>query len=231
MFDHFFQRVSDQFIAGGGFKMLLNGLGGTLLLALAGLVIGVLLGTVFAVMRVIPPNTLMGKLCNAVGAVYVTVIRGIPLVVLLLLGYYGIFGPMGWNPMPVGIMLFGINSSAYVAEIMRSGIQAVDRGQLEAGRSLGLPYRAAMVKIILPQAVKNILPALGNEFVVLIKETSVAGFITIFELTRAGRAIVSNNFDAFVPYLVLAAVYLVLVLLATALVNSLERWLRKSDNR
>jgi His/Glu/Gln/Arg/opine family amino acid ABC transporter permease subunit len=211
--------------------MLADGLGVTLLLAVSALILGIALGTVFAVMRVIPSDTVAGRIFNAIAGLYVTVIRGIPLVVLLLLIYFGIFGPMGWDALPVGILVFGMNSGAYVAEIMRSGIQAVDRGQMEAGRSLGLPYRAAMIKIILPQAVKNILPALGNEFIVLIKETSVAGFITVSELTREGRSIVSSSYDAFVPYLVLAAVYLVLVLLATALVNSLERWLRRSDNR
>lgn len=231
MFDNFFERVYTQFIAGNGIDMMITGLGSTLLLALSALVLGIVLGTVFAVMKVVPANTLPGKILNGIATVYVTVIRGIPLVVLLLLGYFGIFGPRGWDAMPVGIMIFGINSSAYVAEIMRSGIQAVDKGQMEAGRSLGLPYRAAMVKIVLPQAVKNILPALGNEFIVLIKETSVAGFISIFDLTRAGRAIVSNNYDAFVPYLVLAMVYLVLVLIATGLVHLLERWLARSDNR
>lgn len=231
MFDQFFERVYDQFIAGDGLEMLKTGLGGTLLLALSALVLGIVLGTVFAVMKVIPGRTVVGKICNTIATVYITVIRGIPLVVLLLLGYFGIFGPRGWNEMPVGILIFGINSSAYVAEIMRSGIQAVDKGQMEAGRSLGLPYRASMVKIVLPQAIKNILPALGNEFIVLIKETSVAGFISIFELTRAGRAIVSKHYDAFVPYLVLALIYLVLVLIATGLVHLLERWLAKSDNR
>lgn len=231
MLDNFFERLYIEFIKGDGAAMLLNGLGGTLSLALAALVIGVFLGTVFAVMKVLPGATIFGKACNAAAGVYITVVRGIPLVVLLLLGYYGIFGPMGWGALPVGILIFGINSSAYVAEIIRSGIQAVDIGQTEAGRSLGLPYSATMTKIILPQAVKNILPALGNEFIVLIKETSVAGFITIYELTRAGRAIVSSYYDVFVPYLVLAAVYLLLVMIATFIVNSLERWMRRSDYR
>lgn len=231
MFDNFFQRIYDQFIAGNGFDQLLSGLKNTLLIALLGLIIGVFLGIVFAIMRVIPRTNFFGKLCNFISIIYITIIRGIPLVVLLLLGYYGIFGPMGANALAVGIIIFGINSSAYVAEIVRSGIQAVDKGQMEAGRSLGLSYRASMLKIVLPQAIKNILPALGNEFIVLIKETSVAGFITVFDLTRAGRAIVSQTYDAFVPYIVLAMVYLVLVLIATYLVGLLERRLGKSDNR
>ncbi|MDL2287113.1 amino acid ABC transporter permease [Eubacteriales bacterium OttesenSCG-928-G02] len=231
MFNNFFQRLYDQFIAGDGFSRLLEGLKNTMLIALFGLIIGVVLGVLLAIMRVIPGNTVFGKICNTVSKIYITVIRGIPLVVLLLLGYYGIFGPMGASALVVGIAIFGINSGAYVAEIVRSGIQAVDKGQMEAGRSLGLSYSTTMLKIILPQAVKNILPALGNEFIVLIKETSVAGFITVFDLTRAGREIVSKTYDAFVPYIVLAAVYLVLVLAATYLVGLLERRLSKSDNR
>ena len=129
----------------------------------------------------------------------------------------------------MAILVFGLNSGAYVAEIIRSGIQAVDKGQMEAGRSLGLSYGVTMKKIILPQAVKNILPALGNEFIALIKETSVAGFITVFDLTRAARSIVSKTYDPLVPYLVLALMYLVLVLIATVLVHQLERVLHKSD--
>lgn len=158
MFDNFFERVYTQFIAGDGIDMMITGLGSTLLLALSALVLGIVLGTVFAVMKVVPANTLPGKILNGIATVYVTVIRGIPLVVLLLLGYFGIFGPRGWDAMPVGIMIFGINSSAYVAEIMRSGIQAVDKGQMEAGRSLGRPTARPWSKLCFRRRSKIFCP-------------------------------------------------------------------------
>lgn len=231
MFDNFFERLYRQYITNDGLALTLNGLLVTLQLALVGLIIGIALGVIFGIMKVMPRNTIFGKVCYTIASGYVTVIRGIPLAVQLLLGYFGILGPLGIDPLPVGMLIMGINSSAYVAEIIRSGIQAVDIGQTEAGRSLGLSYGATMRKIILPQAVKNILPALGNEFVVLIKETSIVGFITITDLTRATGAIVSRSYDVFVPYIVLAVAYLVLVMLATGLVNLLERRMRRSDSR
>ncbi len=231
MFDNFFERIVRQYIDGGGFQLLLDGLGNTLIMAVAGFAIGVVLGTLLAVFKVVGRNNIFTRLLSGFASVYITVFRAIPLVVLLLLGYYGIFGPMQIAPLPVGIVIMGINSSAYVAEIVRSGIQAVDKGQMEAGRSLGLSYIATMSRIILPQAIKNILPALGNELVTIIKETAVAGFITVFDMTKATRDIVSKYYDAFVPYLMLALAYLVVVLVATFLVNRFERRLRRSDSR
>lgn len=230
----FFEKVYDIYITGGAYRSMLEGLKFSLVIALLSVVIGVVLGALVAIGKVIPRNTLFGRITNAVSTVYITIIRGTPVMVQLLLAYYGIFNrSFKGNPykaLIIAVLVFGINSSAYVAEIIRGGILSIDKGQMEAGRSLGLNYRTTMGTIILPQAIKNILPALGNEFIVLLKETSVAGFITVFDLTRATRAIVADHYTAFVPYLVLAAVYLVLVLFATFLLNLLEKRLRKSDH-
>ena len=229
MFDNFGQKFINAFIDNGGYKLMIDGLWITLQIALSALIIGIVVGTMFAIMNVIPVRGIFSRILHIIADVYITVIRGTPVVVQLLLVYYGILSPLRVPAMIVAILVFGLNSSAYVAEIIRGGINAVDRGQMEAGRSLGLSYGSTMQQIILPQAVKNILPALGNEFIVLIKETSVAGFITLIDLTRAAQNIVNDVYEAFIPYLMLAAMYLVLVMIATFLVNSLERWMRRSD--
>lgn len=234
MFDNLFERIYDIFIKGGGYKLLLEGLQYTMIIALVSVIIGIILGAIVSVFKVIPQKKFIVKALNAVCNVYIAIIRGTPVMVQLMLAYFGIFGAsFKGNPykaLIVAIIVFGINSSAYVAEIIRGGILSVDKGQMEAGRSLGFSYSTTMMKIIMPQAIKNILPALGNEFIVLIKETSVAGFITVFDLTRAARALVADYHDTFVPYLVLAAVYLVIVLIATYLLNLLEKRLRKSEH-
>ena len=229
MFDNFGQRVIDTFITEGGYKLMLRGLGNTMLIALAALVIGIVLGVLLSIMKVTPVRGPISRILHVIADIYITVIRGTPVVVQLLLMYFGVLAPMGVPALVIAILVFGVNSSAYVAEIIRGGIMAVDKGQMEAGRSLGLSYGTTMQQIILPQAIKNILPALGNEFIVLIKETSVAGFITVFDLTRAAQSLVTKSYDVFVPYLVLAAVYLVLVMIATFFVNLLERWMRRGD--
>ncbi len=215
--------------------MMLEGLKYTLLMAFFALVIGIVLGTLLAVVKVTPHKSIFGKFLDKIATLYITVIRGTPVMVQLLLCYFGIFaGSLRGVPQKallIAIIVFGINSSAYVAEIIRSGILAVDSGQMEAGRSLGLSYSTTMLKIVLPQAIKNILPALGNEFIVLIKETSVAGFITVFDLTRAARALVADYYNAFVPYCVLALVYLLLVIFAEFILRRFERRLRRGDKR
>ena len=208
---------------------MLDGLKSTVIIALGALVIGVLMGTLVAIVKVRQNRGVIGWILSGIADIYIAIIRGTPVMVQLLLVYFGLLSPLGVSALIVAILVFGLNSGAYVAEIIRSGIQAVDKGQMEAGRSLGLGYGVTMSKIILPQAIKNILPALGNEFIALIKETSVAGFITVFDLTRAARSIVSRTYDPLVPYLVLALMYLVLVLIATVLVRQLERVLHKSD--
>ena len=229
MFDNFGQRVFQIFITDGGYKLMLKGLGNTMIITMAALVICVVLGILLSIMKVMPVRGPISRVLHVIADIYITVIRGTPVMVQLLLMYYGVLSPMGVPAIVIAIIVFGVNSSAYVAEIIRGGILAVDRGQMEAGRSLGLSYGTTMQQIILPQAIKNIIPALGNEFIVLIKETSVAGFITVFDMTRAAQALVTQTYDAFVPFLVLAAVYLVLVMVATFFVNRLERWLRRSD--
>ena len=229
MFDNFFGRLYDEFVRQGGYKLMLEGLGNTIVIALVALVIGVALGILAAVVKVMPKKGILSRILNLLVDIYITVIRGTPVLVQLLLVYFAFLSPIGMDALPVAMIVFGINSGAYVAEIIRSGILAVDKGQMEAGRSLGLSYSVTMTKIVLPQAIKNILPALGNEFIVLIKETSVASVITVFDLTRAARAIVANTYDYLVPYLTLAAAYLVLVMIASYLVGLLERRLRRSD--
>lgn len=229
MFDNLFGRFYAQFITQKGYEVMLDGLESTVIIALGALLIGVAMGTLVAIIKVWQPHNVLGRLFNAVADIYIAIIRGTPVMVQLLLVYFGLLSPLGVPALVVAILVFGFNSGAYVAEIIRSGIQAVDKGQMEAGRSLGLGYGVTMREIILPQAIKNILPALGNEFIALIKETSVAGFITVFDLTRAARSIVSKTYDPLVPYLVLALMYLVLVLIATILVRQLERVLHKSD--
>lgn len=234
MFDNFFEKAYDIFITGGAYKLMLEGLKFTVIIAVAAVIIGIILGTVAAVFKVIPQKHFIAKILNFIATVYIGVIRGTPVMVQLLLAYYGIFAysfkGMEYKALIIAIIIFGINSSAYVAEIIRGGIMSVEKGQMEGGRSLGFNYVTTMTKIILPQAIKNILPALGNEFIVLLKETSVAGFITVFDLTRAARAVVADHYNAFVPYLVLAAVYLIIVTIASYLLSLFEKRLRKSDH-
>ena len=170
----------------------------------------------------------MLKFFNSVCKIYVTVIRGTPIVVQLMIMYYIIFASSR-NSLMVAVIAFGINSGAYVAEIVRSGIMSIDNGQFEAGRSLGFNYSQTMIHIILPQAFKNILPALANEFIVLLKETSVAGYVTIRDLTMGGNIIRAATYSAFMPLLAVAAIYLVMVIVFTKLVNILERRLRNGE--
>ena len=170
------------------------------------------------------------KILNLICKVYLTVIRGTPVVVQLLIIYFIIFGSVDINKTLVAVMAFGFNSGAYVAEIFRSGIMSIDDGQFEAGRSLGFNYAQTMFYIIMPQAFKNVLPALGNEFIVLLKETSVSGYIALEDLTKGGDIIRSRTYDAFMPLIAVAVIYLVMVMIFTKLVNMLERRLRNSDH-
>lgn len=172
-------------------------------------------------------RTLLG-IANWVGQVYLTVIRGTPVVVQLMIMYYIIFASSR-NSLLVAVLAFGINSGAYVAEIVRSGIMSVDQGQFEAGRSIGFDYKRTMLYIIIPQAFKNVLPALANEFIVLLKETSVAGYVTIRDLTMGGNIIRAATYSAFMPLIAVALIYLVMVIFFTKLVGVLERRLRKSE--
>ena len=208
----------------------LDGLKVTLIISILAVLLGIAIGLVVAVAKVASSRNkklwLLNKICN----IYLTVIRGTPVVVQLLIIYFVIFGNVNIDKIPVAIMAFGFNSGAYVAEIFRSGIMSIDGGQFEAGRSLGFNYVQTMRYIIMPQAFKNVLPALGNEFIVLLKETSVAGYIALQDLTKAGDIIRSRTYDAFMPLIAVALIYLAMVLIFTKLVNMLERRLRNSDH-
>ena len=226
-------RVIDVLFTDGRHIMLLNGLRLTVIISLCSVIIGIVLGTIVAVVKVAHQNyqkSVALKILNLIVTVYVQVIRGTPTVVQLLIMNFVIFASSR-SPVVVAILCFGINSGAYVSEIMRAGINAVDYGQTEAGRSLGLSAFETMKSIVLPQAVKNILPALGNEFIVLLKETSIAGYISIQDLTKAGDLIRFATFEAFIPLITVAVIYLIMVLGLSKLLSMLERRLSKSDNR
>lgn len=209
--------------------MLLDGLKNTIIITLGALLIGIVLGTAVAVIKFLteekPALKPLAWLCN----VYVTVVRGVPVVVLLLIFYFVILRSA--DGIVTGIVAFGINSGAYMAEIIRGGINAVDGGQTEAARSLGFNRMASMRFVVLPQAVKNILPAIGNEMIALLKETAVAGYVAVQDLTRAANLIRNNTYDALNPLLATAIVYLTMVVLLTALLGKLEMRLRRSDVR
>ena len=216
------------FIQENRYIQFLDGLKNTLVITLFATIMGVIIGTVVAVIKTMHKQNGSLKIANAVCEFYTTVIRGTPVVVQLLITYNIIFASSNL-PVLVGIAAFGINSGAYVSEIIRAGINAVDVGQTEAGRSLGLSQGITMLKIVMPQAVKNILPAVGNEFISLLKETSVIGYIGTVDLTKAAQLVISRSFDAYFPYLSIAAVYLILVCGLNFLFKKFERRLAKSD--
>ena len=227
------------FIEDERWRYLVRGLGNTLLITMFALIIGVVIGIVVAIIRSTHDKLIdetrpglgrvLLKLANLVCQVYLTVIRGTPVVVQLLLGVFVIFLYLG--DVTVACIVFGVNSGAYVAEIFRSGIMSIDNGQFEAGRSLGFNYVRTMQYIVIPQAFKNVLPALANEFIVLIKETSVAGYAGVIDLTKGGEIIRGRTFEAFMPLLAVAAIYLVLVVFFTWLVSKLEKKLRNEGGR
>ena len=219
-----------NFIKDDRWKYILDGLGVTLRVTFFAVLIGIVLGFLVAVVRSTCDKTGKLKILNAICKLYLTVIRGTPVVVQLLIIYFVIFGSMDISKVIVAVMAFGLNSGAYVAEIFRLGIMSVDSGQFEAGRSLGFNYAQTMMYIIMPQAFKNVLPALGNEFIVLLKETSVSGYIALQDLTKGGDIIRSRTYDAFMPLIAVALIYLAMVLIFTKLVNILERRLRSSDH-
>ena len=231
----FFSEIGDafyqNFIAQDRWKYLVNGLKNTLMITLFSLLLGLFLGFIIAVIRATHDKTGKLKILDFFAKVYLTVIRGTPVVVQLLIIYFVIFGTVKIDKMLVAVLAFGLNSGAYVAEIVRSGIMSIDNGQFEAGSSLGFSYSQTMISIILPQAFKNILPALANEFIVLLKETSVAGYIAIEDLTKGGDIIRSQTYEAFLPLIAVAVIYLVMVMFLTQMVAKLERRLAKNDKR
>ena len=223
------ERFFQNFIQDDRWRYLWDGLFITLEVTLFATLIGIFLGFIVAIIRSTHDRTGKLKISNAVCQVYLTVIRGTPAVVQLLIMYFVIFGSVNVSKILVAVLAFGVNSGAYVAEVCRSGIMSIDIGQMEAGRSIGFSYAQTMWYIILPQAFKNVLPALGNEFIVLLKETSISGYIALQDLTKGGDIIRSRTYDAFMPLIGVALVYLALVLGFTKLVSMLERRLNQSE--
>ena len=222
--------IYQNLIAEDRWKYIASGLGVTLRITLFAVMIGIVLGFLVAVVRSTYEKTHKLKVLNLICQVYLTVIRGTPMVVQLLIMYYIVFVSVT-SKITVASLAFGINSGAYVAEIIRGGIQSIDNGQFEAGRSLGFNYPQTMIYIILPQVFKNVLPALANEFIVLLKETSVCGYIALQDLTKGGDIIRSQTSNAYVPLFTVALIYLVMVMIFTQLVKILERRLRSSERR
>ncbi len=228
-FKDFGEKFHETFIEKDRWLYLADGLKTTLLITFFAVIFGMLLGFVIAIIRATHDKTGKFRILNFLAKVYLTVIRGTPVVVQLLIIYFVIFASVNIDKVFVAVLAFGLNSAAYVAEIVRSGIMSIDSGQFEAGQSLGLNYRKTMVLIILPQAFKNVLPALANEFIVLLKETSVSGYIALNDLTKGGDIIRSDTYEAFLPLIAVAVIYLVMVMILSALVTRLERRLAKSD--
>ena len=232
-FDVKVARFLDIFLNKGGYEKVLEGLQNTLTIAVTGLLIGILIGTLIATVRVIPKYKVMPRILNAICSFYVELFRGTPIVVQLLIFYYVLLPIWGirMSGVEVSMLVFGLNSGAYISEIMRSGILSVDSGQMEAGRAVGLSFSTTMIKIVIPQAVKNILPTLGNEFIALVKETSVVSFVGATDLYVAFNLIGSNSYEFMVPYIAMALIYILLVLIISAGIKIMERSLRKSDRR
>ena len=224
--DKFYYSV----IYDGRYKYIFEGILNTIIIALGAVVLGVLFGGITSIIRNINGNTGKLKILNLLAKGYVTIIRGTPVILQLMIIYYVIFKSAQINIVLVGILAFGINSGAYVAEIIRAGIQSVDKGQIEAGYALGLPYRYVMSKIVIPEALKNILPALGNEFITLVKETSVGAYIGIIELTKASDIIASRTYDYFFPLILVALIYLLITLVLTKVFNTMEERLNHVRN-
>ena len=221
-----------QFITLRGYENVLKGLWATLQIAVFGLLIGIAIGTLIAVVRVMPKYKLLPRILDKICVCYIELFRGTPMVVQLLIGYWVLLPALGVtvdSGIPVAVIVFGLNSGAYVSEIMRSGIQSVDAGQMEAGRAVGLTYSTTMLKVVVPQAIKNILPTLGNEFIVLIKETSIVSFIAVTDLYKSFKQLGDPTYDYTMPYLMLALTYLIMVLLISWGVRALEAKMKKSE--
>ena len=221
----------DVFIAQGAYEKVLEGLKNTLIIAIAGLIIGIIVGILIATVRVVPKYKRLPRVLNGICSFYVGLFRGTPMVVQLLVCYYVLLPILGikMSGVEVSVLVFGLNSGAYISEIMRGGIMSVDGGQMEAGRAMGLSFATTMRMIVIPQAIKNIIPTLGNEFIALIKETSVVSFVGASDLYVAFNYIGSNSYEFMVPYLVMAVIYIAIVMLISVGIKLIERRLRKSD--
>lgn len=221
-----------QFFTLKGYENVLKGLWATAQIAVLGLLIGIVIGTLIAMVRVMPKYKLLPRILDKICVGYIALFRGTPMVVQLLIGYWVLLPALGItvnSGIPVAIIVFGLNSGAYVSEIMRGGINAVDAGQMEAGRAVGLTYATTMLKVVVPQAIKNILPTLGNEFIVLIKETSIVSFIAVTDLYKSFKQLGDPTYNYTMPYLMLALTYLVIVLLISWGVKVLEAKMKKSE--
>lgn len=227
----FTSKFYRNFIMDDRWRYLLEGLKNTVIIATFAVILGVAIGFLIAIIRTTHDKTGRLKFLNVIAKAYLTVIRGTPSLIQLMIIYYVVFAPFDINKILVASMAFGLNSGAYVAEIFRSGIMSIDKGQTEAGRSLGLNYSSTMWLIVMPQAVKNILPALGNEFIVLLKETSISGYIAIRDLTKGGDIIRSRTYEPFLPLIAVAIIYLIMVVGLEKLFGYMERRMSRSDNR
>ena len=227
---NWFQKLQETFIVDDRYMWMVEGLGNTLIITFGALAIGVVIGTLVAVAKYYCEGNKKLRFISWLCDFYTTVIRGIPMTVLLLLFFFVLF-VSARNGVPVAIAAFGINSGAYMAELIRSGINAVDKGQMEAARSLGLSKSQAMIKVVMPQAIKYILPAIGNECIALLKEPSVAGYVAVVDVTKAATNIRNKTYDAVNPIILLALIYLVMVVALTRLLAVMERRLRKSDGK
>ena len=231
-FTQMWNEFIKQFITLRGYENVLKGLWATLQIAVIGLLIGIVIGTLIAVVRVMPKYKLLPRILDKICVCYIELFRGTPMVVQLLIGYWVLLPLMGItvnSGIPVAVIVFGLNSGAYVSEIMRGGINSVDAGQMEAGRAVGLTYATTMLKVVVPQAIKNILPTLGNEFIVLIKETSIVSFIAVTDLYKSFKQLGDPTYNYTMPYLMLALTYLVMVLLISWGVRALEKFMKKSE--
>ena len=231
MFEKFGHDFYINFIKDDRYTWLLDGLKNTMIITVFALLIGICIGFLVAIIRSSHDKSGNFKIANSICRVYLTVIRGTPTVIQLLIMNFVVFGSVSVNEILVGSLAFGINSGAYVAEIFRSGIMSIDKGQMEAGRSLGLSSGQTMKLIIMPQAFKNVLPALINEMIVLLKETSIIGYIGMTDITKAATLVQSRTYEAFVPLIAAAVFYWVLVTILTYFMGKLERRLRKSDRK
>ena len=220
-----------NFLKSNRYVYIIDGLRNTMVITLCATLLGIIIGLIVALIRTTHDNTRKLKIPSFICQVYITIIRGTPIIIQLMLLYFCIFTSRDMNKIVVAIIGFGINSGAYVSEIFRSGLMSVDHGQMEAGRSLGLSYLDTMRYIIIPQAIKVVLPTLGNEFIVLIKETSVAGYIAVQDLTKAGDIIRSQTYDAWTPLLIVAGIYLLLTFIFSTIVKRFEKKLRKNERK
>lgn len=225
------KRFFKLFINYEGYKNTLVGLKNTFIIAIVGLIIGIIIGSIIAVVKLAGQRNKVAKIMSFIGDAYVLIFRGTPIIVQLFVFHFVIFKGFIIAEPWEATLVFGLNSGAYVSEIMRGGIQSVDIGQLEAGRTLGMSYTTTMIKVVIPQAIKNVIPTLGNELIALVKDTSVAGYISTMNLNRSFTDIGSMNYDTFTPYILLAIVYLIIVVILTLIVKLIERRLRKSERR